>query len=252
MRTLAFNLVIVYLAAFFAAIGISQEEGLVLYFSFDEGKGDTVVDQSGNGNNGTLVKGGSSLPTWVDGKGEEYGKALDFPGDGACVEAPDSESLSPLKKVSFAVWIKIKAAPVAPHYIASHLPTWAFLTHGDQATMRRYYVFLNREERGGGEKALFPGQWIHLAFTYDGETIKFYCNGKPNGESFIALRLDDTEGPVRIGASDTDADTWLGAIDEVKIWNRVLTDREIITSMKPLAVEPLGKIAITWGKIKKQ
>ena len=41
----------------------SNEEGLVAYYNFNEGAGDTLFDLSGNGHNGLLI----GNPSWVDG-----------------------------------------------------------------------------------------------------------------------------------------------------------------------------------------
>ena len=45
-----------------------------------------------------------------------------------------------------------------------------------------------------------------------------------------------------------------GIIDDVAIYNRALTEKEIRTDMEegvlPLAVHPTEKLATTWGRIK--
>ena len=43
--------------------------GLVAYWKMNEGSGTTVIDHSGNGNNGTLETDGTGLPTWEQIKG---------------------------------------------------------------------------------------------------------------------------------------------------------------------------------------
>ncbi len=50
----------------------ASDEGLVAYYSFDEGSGNVLHDLSGNENDGTIYG-----AKWVDGK---YGKALEFDG----------------------------------------------------------------------------------------------------------------------------------------------------------------------------
>lgn len=49
--------------------------------------------------------------------------------------------------------------------------------------------------------------------------------------------------------------TWDGMINEVAIFNKALTQDEIKDIMekglKPTAVSPSGKLAATWGRIKK-
>ena len=50
-----------------------DDKSLVLYLSFDEGKGGNAADSSVHGHDGELIKN----PTWVDG---QFGKALEFDG----------------------------------------------------------------------------------------------------------------------------------------------------------------------------
>ena len=64
-----------------------DDKSLVLYLSFDEGKGGDAADGSVYGHDGELVKD----PTWVDG---QFGKALDFDGTkGQYVRVPINDTL---------------------------------------------------------------------------------------------------------------------------------------------------------------
>ena len=58
---------------------------------------------------------------------------------------------------------------------------------------------------------------------------------------------------VTIGTWTTEA--WPGIVDEVRLWNRVLTEKEIQESMEKgkdsfTAVQPGGKITTSWGSLK--
>jgi hypothetical protein len=75
----------------------AKVNGLVLYYSFEEGAGGTVKDGSGNGNDGKIIKG----TKWVAGK---YGKGLQFNGADS-VEATSSKSLEFVDGISILVWI---------------------------------------------------------------------------------------------------------------------------------------------------
>ena len=55
MRNLSLTVALVALMAGITAIGNTQD--LVLYYNIDEGSGDSAMDGSGNGNNGTLMNG---------------------------------------------------------------------------------------------------------------------------------------------------------------------------------------------------
>ena len=48
---------------------------------------------------------------------------------------------------------------------------------------------------------------------------------------------------------------FLGRIDEVRIWNRALSEDEVLAEMDIgmlTPVDPLGKLATTWGTLKSQ
>ena len=76
----------------------AQEEGLVLYLSFDEGAGDTARDSSGHGNNGEI-----NGPKWVEGAD---GKALEFDGVDDYVEVPYNDMFNINDAMTLAAWVK--------------------------------------------------------------------------------------------------------------------------------------------------
>ena len=74
-------------------------EGLVVYFTFDNVKGKTIVDDSGNGLNADII----ANTEIVDGK---YGKAIRITNVGAdCVNVPASDELKITGEITMAAWI---------------------------------------------------------------------------------------------------------------------------------------------------
>lgn len=75
-------------------------DGLVGYWSFDEGTGNMAFDGSGNGNDGVI----EGNPTWVEG---QLGTALDFEGTNSFVAAPHI----PINDQSFTIgmWVNLAA-----------------------------------------------------------------------------------------------------------------------------------------------
>jgi len=71
--------------------------------------------------------------------------------------------------------------------------------------------------------------WTHLVATYDGTTMKLYKNGVLV-ESKEQTSYSPGAHPIFIGddvsGSNID-DRWMGQIDEVKIWHRILNDKEV-------------------------
>jgi hypothetical protein len=79
------------------------QNGLVGYWSFNEGAGTAAMDSSGNGNTGTLING----PTWVSGKS---GTALSFDGADDYVEIPETQSLNLSSALTVSAWINNQAS----------------------------------------------------------------------------------------------------------------------------------------------
>jgi len=77
---------------------------------------------------------------------------------------------------------------------------------------------------------LQAGQWYYLAGVFDpaGPRITIYINGVKEGE--LALKLGDVVSrntPIRIGDDATMKQRVKGAIDDVRIYNRVLLEADI-------------------------
>lgn len=93
--------------------------------------------------------------------------------------------------------------------------------------------FIRFEWQGGGMNAstnVIDGQWHHVAFTYDGNTVNLYVNGTlENSSSGITLRTGEAgETDVDIGSQLGAAATiFEGAIDDVRIFDVALTLEEV-------------------------
>jgi hypothetical protein len=91
-------LVMVEFGLFLLTQRLKAEEGLVGYWSFDEGEGTIAHDYSGNSNDGTIYG-----ATWVDGK---VGKALSFDGVDDYVRVNDSSNFDITDAITIEAWIK--------------------------------------------------------------------------------------------------------------------------------------------------
>jgi hypothetical protein len=77
-------------------------------------------------------------------------------------------------------------------------------------------------------------QWHHAAATYDGTTLRLYIDGLPVRNMIThgaSPDITNTE-PLRIGAENLIVETkpregFIGLADEIRVWNRALTDAEI-------------------------
>lgn len=241
------------------------EDGLVSYWSFDvsDVKGNTVIDLVG-GNNGTIV----GTPKQVKGK---IGDAFEFGGEPDAIDVPSpgngSLDFDDEQDFSMMAWIKVDKAPELDGGQATIVSKgdggnnarilWKIITTNLNVTIAN--------EAGGGPKlvlastnSVVDGNWHHVLFVSDrSDTTRIYIDGKMDSEGGPTNGTDlTTESPLFIGASvrigKTTRRYFEGIIDEVAIYNRVLTDNEIERNFKSegLAVSPQEKIAIVWGELK--
>jgi hypothetical protein len=206
--------------------------GPVAYWKFDEGQGTKVYDLSGNGNNGTLNLGtsGNTDPSkaWVPGK---FGTALSFDGVDDYVGVPNSASLN-LSEQTIEFWF---TPPSGSGY------NWQFpYMRKNDATTRNYYIYgarpgeaivyeirdpSNNYHSLVGNKTNYEiGKWYHFAGTYKPTTgeWKIFINGQLDAQKIEIFTPGTNNASVIIGGS-----LFNGLIDEVRIYNRALSEEEI-------------------------
>lgn len=75
---------------------------------------------------------------------------------------------------------------------------------------------------------LKAGQWYNVVLTYDGVKSSLYLNGELINHNFSNLTYSPTAYTMNIGRKSVRAyDLWKGAIDDIRIYNRTLSDSEI-------------------------
>ena len=234
------------------------EPSLILYLPFDEGEGDIAGDASKYGNHGKLEGMKPNLPEWVDGK---FGKALEFNGQNNWVEVPHKDILSVEKAVTVMAWIKAKR-----YTGGSTKAQWASVVSKGNGP-RSYSLYtttdgdgtLHFSSMGGSNSALNVelNKWQHVVAQHTGKSHIYYINGVLAGEfdgKDALPGLKDKES-VMIARSHEGSREFEGIIDEVKIWNRILSEKEVNHHMTvgkgQVSVEPEGKLATTWSQLKR-
>jgi len=205
--------------------------GPVLAFNFEEGSGSTVLDRSGNGNNGTI----SGASRTSSGR---YGSAVSFTSNGQMISVLDSASLDLTTGMTLEAWVYstvangvrdviIKEAAGADVYNL-YWRNWRGRPEGN--------VLVGGVNQTAEGTSLPRNTWQHLATTYDGAVLRLYVNGSQVSSLATGGPITTSDGALRIGGNTIWGEWFRGRIDEVRIYNRALTAAEIQADMNtPIA-----------------
>ena len=253
MKNIFIMLTLITFAASFVYAASEPEDSLILYFSFDELDGKNTIDHSKYGNDGEMV----GKPKHVEGK---FGKALELNGESDWVVVPHDETLTVDESVTVMAWIN------TPRHTGPAGAQWQGILA--KSNNPRSYSFYTESASqclhlsvGGGSvcnKKVPLDEWVHVAAqVHEGTTHKYWVNGEPagsfGGKNPPPGKADTAD--VFVGKTHEGNREFLGLIDEVRIWNRALTDDEIVEQMEKghfelFPVDPRQKLAATWGHLK--
>ena len=227
-------------------------DGLVAYWAFDEESGDTASDSSGNGHNGTLM----GDPQWT--KDGYFGGALVFDQAGDEVNVPYHADLN---QAAFTIcaWANVEPESGGHRAVVSarhEPPTAGYIFYAEPGNTWQFWT-------GNGAPAWVSvqgpainlGEWDHIAGSFADGQQKFYVNGELVGETASNPNINSQqEFLIGAGANERTNHEYLfkGIIDEVRVYDRALSEAEIASVMEThvTAVEATGKIAVTWGQLK--
>jgi len=194
------------------------DEGLVAFYPFSG----NAQDASGNGNHGS-VQG----PTLTEDRNGQPNSAYYFSFGADVIEVADSPSLDVDQAVSFTVWIR-------PDTTSETFILFREDVNGGDSliTFNIYPGVIScglKRPTGGhasvrGGTPIQQGVWQHLAVTWDGTTMRAFYNGQPDGTSNFYGPMAVSDGDLSIGRYYSAFD---GDIDEVRIYDRALSEAEI-------------------------
>ena len=224
-------------AAASSATGSTLRNGLVGHWTFDGADFvSNLRDVSGNNNTGYLANIATSSAK-TNGK---RGQALIFDNTDDYVRVPHSTSLDLTSELTFATWIKKSSlasdddvlikGPLGDPFTAQY----GIETSGDEVAF--FYVNLG----GSGvnfqrtvDANLVTDRWYHVTVTYSdsANAIQFFVDGVLQSEETVSGNpendsLVNNTDPVYLGEY-IDGEPLDGALDDVRIYNRVLTASEV-------------------------
>jgi len=228
-----------------ASIGLGDlTDGLVAYWSLDDSS-DPGHDDSGNGNHGTLVNGPVSTTGILGG-------ALSFDGVDDYVET-SSKNWGFSTSATVTAWIKTTAGDETRVPFVNGVTVFS-LAHGDAQDEMLLWVntdgtiaIYNHKGGPGGnyvargsDSVVNTGDWVFVAGMLDGggsaSNLRIFVNGFEEAGTTFSLGsptdiVDTTPRAARIGwrppLHQLPSEIFEGEIDEVRLYNRALSEEEI-------------------------
>jgi hypothetical protein len=217
------NLGPIYKAPIASSGSSSLLTGEIAYWKFDE----TTGDYADSKNSHTGVN--TSVTHYASGKINYAGS---YNGTASKTVVTDADDLDLTTAGGISCWIYLGVR--THNYI---------VTKGDDNNARNGYVF----QMEGGYLTLFmlgsssymytqsaamlsTGQWYHVVATWNSSNVYLYVNGSQSATKAVTVTPVASTYNLQIGAPCVDATGFFnGYIDEVGIWNRLITSTEVTT-----------------------
>jgi len=191
------------------------------YWYFNEGTGAIAHDRSGNEHDGTIYG-----ATWAEGI---FASALDFNGSSDYVSTDVGNGMT-FDGITMSAWVYTEDTTDASGIICSRNGTnYGALSLG-LGNQTPCFMIQGKGLAQSSNGTIAKNQWVMLTGTYDGTTFRVYVDGKPQGTG-------TGTGSWAPGANfDIGRDNWAtselgrwfdGRIDEVRIYNRALSETEV-------------------------
>jgi hypothetical protein len=199
------------------------DTSLIAHWKFDDSPTDGALDSSARGHTATCAP---ACPTVVAGK---HGMAYQF--DAAMTQAlvvADSTEFRGM--FTLAAWMRAttfasQMAIMSKPYSTSSANSWQL----EALTTAKLSFSGGTTHYLESPAATTTNQWFHVAGTWDGVTKRLYINGALVSSVDSAISYDTH--PLFLGADENSGSTvlyWTGALDDIRIYNRVLTAQEIL------------------------
>ena len=209
----------------------SLQKGLVGHWTMsqDSLKGSLLADKTPYENDGTIY--GATFTT--DRKGQAN-KAMSFDGNDY-IDLGNSDTLSIRNKITISAWIKTEGsineqAILFDTFAEGTIPIEFYINKVNDIIFASYDNGLIFSMASNTKIPL--NTWTHVLVSFDKDLTtkakKIYINGALDKTSDDQKILSTRNGTIRIGSYGT---SWCfnGSIDDVRIYNRVLSETEIKT-----------------------
>lgn len=214
--------------------------GLVGFWTMDS-IGSTIINFTNTTSN-TLSVGGTGTPTSVDGY---KSNAADFVATSKqryyCTDANCGNNLDYKGNgLTISSWVRPDSSPAGAYvriiekaYYNSSTDNGGYTMDANSSGNYRFCLLNSSGVTTTGcaqsTTTIDVNNWTNVTGVYDGRTIKIFINGTLEQEVSYMGGIKNVSQNFTIGSDTTNTYPWDGKIDHVKVWQRALTDNEVLT-----------------------
>lgn len=188
--------------------------------------GTSWTDLTNNGWNGTLVN--------SPGFNSSNSGSISFDGTNDYVRVSDITTIT--TQITVEAWVFANSIGSYNSMVAQYrtanpsISSWILETFGSSA----YFFIANGTNLASGSVSFETGSWNHFVGTYNGSTVKLYKNSILSPTTGTIAAMNNSSLNINIGAlysnggAEGSDGLWNGRISQVKIYNRALTDSEVL------------------------
>ncbi len=130
-----------------------------------------------------------------------------------------------LSAVSIECWVKHDALPISNQRYLTLKGEVAVLRAENGGVLKFFIKQSNGTLASVSTPVLAAGEWLHVAGTYNGSTLRIYLNGLEVGSATAGVGgLAALNGGFDIGSS---GESMRGCIDDLRVWNTARTQAQI-------------------------
>ncbi len=219
-------------------VGFGTTNGLNAWWKMDETNSATAADSSDNGRTATLT-----AATFTNGY-----IANAYRGTGTTSRA--SYAANDSNQVTVTAWVRCDTTGGGSFPRIVDTPSYRFIFRFSSSDVNSVGFATTDTTNGdwdSGAGSISLGNWYHVAVSYDRSNLTnlpaFYINGAKR--TTVALAMPSGTAPALsgtgyIGNNSANSRSWIGLLDDVRIYSRLLSENEIqvLAALPPVNVAP--------------
>ena len=197
--------------------------GLVGHWTMDDDAANTtILDSSGNANNGVSQQDTSALSAAgrIDG-------ALSFNGIDDHIEVPFHENLNITGSLTLSAWIKPAGGGTYEYIVSRWQGPYSYMLFTGHNKAGFYVEAGGNNANATFETELNDGQWYHLVGTWDGSQATIYVDATATAGTLGQGDVTTSGNGLIIGSRTGSDYFFTGSLDDVRVYDRALSATDV-------------------------